>query len=388
MDNHALHTPQSAGKSIKKLATYLSATATSETEKARAIYRWITHNIVYDIKGLSSKQYAIQSPEEILQSRCTVCEGYATLFQSLGKAMGLEAVKIGGYAKGYDYCIGNAFDEPRHCWNTVKINGRWRLCDTTWGAGCIDDQKRFIRQFNEHYFLTPPEQFIYDHLPEEPRWQLLDRPVTSNQFRKLAFLKPAFFLHGLKLQSHLYSEIKAQKQVGITLIIPDDVMIVARLERDKRELYGALTFGQKKGGIYKVKAVFPRPAEYLLKLYVKNRDAAGEYEWALDYKILVNQAMPRTRGFPVIYDAFNTTGSYLYSPVRGYLDAGSKHKFRIRTPGAQRVAVITVAGWFHLQQRSDDQFEGIVTIVKGVIEIGAQFRGAKQYMSLLQYRGI
>lgn len=45
--------PASVKKSVKELATFLTAPSTNDREKARAIYRWITENINYDVEGLS-----------------------------------------------------------------------------------------------------------------------------------------------------------------------------------------------------------------------------------------------------------------------------------------------------------------------------------------------
>ena len=35
---------------------------------------------------------------------------------------------------------------------------------------------------DEYYFLTDPEEFIYNHFPDEEHWQLLVRPVTKLEF--------------------------------------------------------------------------------------------------------------------------------------------------------------------------------------------------------------
>ena len=48
IDQHALHTPKSAERTIASLAAYLTRPARNDREKARAIFRWITANIAYD----------------------------------------------------------------------------------------------------------------------------------------------------------------------------------------------------------------------------------------------------------------------------------------------------------------------------------------------------
>jgi len=113
----------------------------------------------------------------------SVCAGYANLFLSLAEARRLEAV-VSGYAKGIGYGLGQTtFTQPNHAWNAVRIDGQWRLLAATWGAGYLSPSSAFERAFNAHYFLTRPELFIYDHLPEDPRWQLLDTHISMFNWR-------------------------------------------------------------------------------------------------------------------------------------------------------------------------------------------------------------
>lgn len=150
-------TPRSVETAVAKLAAELTDPAESELEKARAIYRWITKNIAYDVQGFHSGNHGDLSPAGVLTSRKTVCMGYANLFEALAEAAGLEAGILIGWCKGYGFTIG-VFDETfLHAWNAVKINNQWRLVDTTWGAGYIEGHS-FIPRFTEYYFLTPPGQ--------------------------------------------------------------------------------------------------------------------------------------------------------------------------------------------------------------------------------------
>lgn len=55
------------------------------------------------------------------------------------------------------------------------------------------------RRFDDFYFLTDPEEFIYTHFPDEERWQLLDAPVSLEEFEKRVFKTSAFFNMGLRL---------------------------------------------------------------------------------------------------------------------------------------------------------------------------------------------
>ena len=203
IDSHALNTPAHTAENIKTLASYLIKPAQTEKEKVRALYRWVTENINYDVQSYLMKYNKQRSVKQILKERSTVCDGYSRLMAELANAVDIEMVQVIGYSKGYDYRIGDRFnDNPNHAWNAVKIHGTWHLLDVTWGAGYIDENNRFVRRFQDHYFLTPPESFILDHLPEDERWQLINQPISLREFEDYLFLKPAFFRYGLSVKSH------------------------------------------------------------------------------------------------------------------------------------------------------------------------------------------
>ncbi len=89
-----------------------------------------------------------------------------------------------GYSKGYGFDAGKKLSQNDHAWNAVKIEGKYFLADATWGAGVINHKGKYERKFNEAYFLSRPENFIYSHLPADPMWQLLSNPVSPDVFRK------------------------------------------------------------------------------------------------------------------------------------------------------------------------------------------------------------
>ena len=47
------------------------------------------------------------------------------------------------------------------------------------------------------YFLPKPQQLVYTHCPDEPQWQLLERPLTLAEFEALPVVRSAFFKYGL-----------------------------------------------------------------------------------------------------------------------------------------------------------------------------------------------
>ena len=117
---------------------------------------------------------------------------------------GLQTERVNGWSKGYNYTDGMVFSNtnPNHAWNVVYLNDSWWLLDATWGAGYVSETKEFIKQYSEHYFLTNPEQFIYDHFPVDLNWQLLERMIPITKFENYARVTKHFFLLRMRLFSH------------------------------------------------------------------------------------------------------------------------------------------------------------------------------------------
>jgi transglutaminase/protease-like cytokinesis protein 3 len=261
----------------------LSRRLAGERDRARAIFRWIAENIAYDTHGLATKSYGDLSPESVLSRRTAVCQGYAELFRALGKTAGLSVVTISGHAKGYNYAVGESFDgDPSHAWNAVKVQGRWRLLDCTWGAGHVDERGRFVKELADHYFLTRPTEFIYDHFPVDFGWQLLDPPLSKREFEERVHVKPSFFRNKLELVSHWEGTIRVHGETVVTLRSPAGTALLAELRRRGEAV--SLTI-DKAGPLHRIRVPVLGPGEYILRVYATSDRQSGRYEWALDYKV-------------------------------------------------------------------------------------------------------
>jgi len=71
-----------------------------------------------------------------------------------------------------------------HAWNAVEVNGKWILLDSTWGAGVVMNKKKYRKKYNPYYYNTTPQKLIKSHMPYDPIWQLLEKPVDYNTFDK------------------------------------------------------------------------------------------------------------------------------------------------------------------------------------------------------------
>jgi transglutaminase/protease-like cytokinesis protein 3 len=149
--------------SLDALAHYLGTKFDTQLEKARIVYSWICNNISYDVESLFKGTIPSQEAGGILQSRSSVCAGYSNLFKELLDRMGVECQIINGYAKGYGW-TGKVPDSPDHAWNAVKIDGRWYLVDSTWGAGSTNETRQFVKKFTNFLFFMPRRNILLSTL--------------------------------------------------------------------------------------------------------------------------------------------------------------------------------------------------------------------------------
>lgn len=148
----------------------------SHTDKARAIFTWAHHNIVYDYEMFSSGNISHVSPEDVIFTGKAVCGGYAGCFEAIAKRAGLECIMVTGHGKGAGYTPLKKGERcpPKkpdgHAWNAVRIDGgEWKLLDACWGAGHLDRSTNTYKQkFSPIEFCASNEVFGRRHFPRDP----------------------------------------------------------------------------------------------------------------------------------------------------------------------------------------------------------------------------
>lgn len=385
MDQHAAAAPPEALNSVQELADYLTKPAQNDLQKVRAIYSWVIRSIDYDVQAVRAADPGDQSAEAALKRRKGVCGSYSNLFDALAKAAGIETSQIIGFSRGADYIPGMPLPpEPNHAWNAIKLDGDWRFIDCTWAAGYIDEGGAFVRRPDDHYFLTSPDCFVYDHLPEDPQWQLLPTPVTRNDYEKMVYLRPGFFRNNLRLVSHPHMEIVSDGSLAVVLEAPDDVLLKACVKQPQAGSDAARAFVQRDGGQLKISSFIAQPGNYALRLYAKRRGDAGNYEWAADYLVKVPEVTATPASYPEMMATFQESSSKLLAPTAGKLKLGDDEAFKLIVPGAEAVAVVIDNEWAQLEKHGD-LWEGQVKVAGGEVQVAARFPGSKSFYVLLVY---
>ena len=220
------------GANTDTLAKQLTALGSTDKERVRAIFRWITLNIDYNVRPVTRKKNTpslfYEEPDDsnaalpplnervarkVLYKGVAFCDGYSRLFKTLCDHAGIKAEIIYGYARTNN----NRRFGVNHTWNAVYLDSAWHLLDVTWASGFLSFANEYVRHYNDFYFLTPPDQFIRDHYPEDPQWTLLDNPPVYREYNQSPFRYSGFTKAGIN--NYFPSKGIIDVAIGDTILI-------------------------------------------------------------------------------------------------------------------------------------------------------------------------
>ncbi len=309
----------------------------------------------------------------------------------------IEIKKITGYAKGFHYRAGNRIKgtKTNHAWNAVKLKGQWWLCDFTWGAGYVDNDKRFQWNYTEHYFLTDPEEFILDHFPVEEEWQLISPCYTIEQFEKWAKFYKHFFINQLKPVSHKEGIIVSSNgEAEIILQTKMEVDISCKLLRTSESSSKDLSeycFCYQNGNQAFFLARLPEIGNYEIKLFSKNSTNTKSYDSVASYVIDCQSTSKDCQVFPKTFSSW-LRGYVLHGPTNGILPRNKSIKFAISAPGVKEMFVCVSGGegeWLPIIRddegvwQSEVSFNSNSEVANVVVKVEGQ--SSTTYSSILKY---
>lgn len=187
VDEFASRTDAEKFASYTYLANHLTQDFPDDQSKVRSIYTWIALNISYDQESFNGGIKRDQSADIVWDRKMAVCEGYANLFNEMCDIVGIESRIVKGYVKNF---IAGDLKFPNHAWNSVKIDGKWKLLDVTWASvnneGILLANNNLKESYTWHklnyFFLVNPTRMILTHLPEDPYWQLQNNWIDIETF--------------------------------------------------------------------------------------------------------------------------------------------------------------------------------------------------------------
>ena len=133
------------------MESFAFTSSTSDYDKVKTIYSWVTENIAYDYTSSGSmKQTAYNG---VIKGTC-VCQGYASIMYRMLLQAGVSARIVPGDTNATPTPSGDDL-EDNHGWNIVKLGTKWYNLDATWDAGFGEENWAYflvcLENFGDHY---------------------------------------------------------------------------------------------------------------------------------------------------------------------------------------------------------------------------------------------
>ncbi|KAI5293275.1 cytokinesis protein 3, partial [Ascosphaera atra] len=160
--------------------SYVCRPYRTDGQRLRAIFTWVSEKITWEeeAEGEVDVRKAIHmrrgSPREI-----------AMLVQEMCSAVGIHSEVVEGYLKtpGEDLDL-DCLSRPNHFWNTVLIDGEWRIMDCSLASpthpGRYASSILNTNAAESWYFLARPMEICYTHVPLIPEQQHIVPPVADD----------------------------------------------------------------------------------------------------------------------------------------------------------------------------------------------------------------
>ncbi|KAK6190125.1 hypothetical protein SNE40_002058 [Patella caerulea] len=317
----------------------------NELDKVRVIFRWV---IAKDLNKNSVTEIVHpNATTTLLKGVKSGKETYHHLFKKLCCYAGIHCDIILGYSKGAGYKPGMRMEGAtfRNSWTAVNIDGSWRLVNCTWAArhvtGHRDDLPQLFHKYDEFYFLTDPEDYIYQHYPDDPAWQLLEIPLPFSEFLNLPVVKSPFFNYGLRFYSNYGATLNTSTGMAeIRLIMPKILGFGSLLEPldksvgDARQMEGrTLLRLVKNDAIFTVS--LPRPGYYYFSVYT------GDY-WH-------SECLESACSFLINCTQISSTASPSYPPVPFYGATPVMEKLGLTTEGGADPLIVCNSDYLEIK---------------------------------------
>lgn len=274
-----------------------------QEDQAQAIFTWIAKNIAYDLDYyyslkpantifFRSEEERIQQIKQVknqiivntLKKKKGICNGYANLLKAVCDELKIPNVIIHGYTKLNSELINTNPTFKNHTWNAVYYNSSWHLMDVTWAAGYqLYNTKKWVFNFNRNYYDQDPSKFIKHHFPEDSNWQLLNIPLTKDEFFANPIFYDKYFSSGIEIDSKQSGSVLKQENDKFVYLyfkkLPNDKQNILALTRTSLTSK-KIRFTKNKDDTFTAKIKVKANPDFLT-IYYKN-------EAVLNFQVIIN----------------------------------------------------------------------------------------------------
>ncbi|OLL24982.1 cytokinesis protein 3 [Neolecta irregularis DAH-3] len=218
----------------------------NDIQRLRAIFVFLAEKISWE-NGMLDREDDDSICRRVLKTRRASSDELVVVMRAMCEGIEIPCEIIRGYIKS-KFGIHIATDrtapgevididsrlKSNHVWNAVLVEGEWRIIDASLASPTHPRQRQFSNTAaaESFFFLTPPSNALYTHLPIDSRHQHIIPPLSREILLSLPYACPAFFRYNLRLVNFYTSllRLKDLECVQIDIQVPDDVECVVETE--------------------------------------------------------------------------------------------------------------------------------------------------------------
>ena len=370
----------------------------------------------YDLKQNEDKKNSSKieeddnkkEPDEILKNgQINSVNELCELYKDLCAWGGVQILIISGSIKKAGYKVGDTLYKHKWCILNCGRDKQYFIDPYMFMGDDRDENKKPI-ECKPYYFLTPPEFFIENHIPEEEKYQFSHKILKVKEFTKKPKGISEEFYNGIykynfRLQNFYKPEINCKDSEIVIKFLVDSMELEVECITNGRKLPQDKAFISNNGfrNRYEITIIFPSNGEYKLNVIGKQTGSVLDKEKLFTFKINVKitniikheeikkkeerkkvithlrMGSPQYRNKKIEsslerqltkcssdFDekiknkCFDNESAYLYEPKAKILKIGQDTRFRVRVRGAKNVAVLDGRKWNYLRRKEDEVFEG------------------------------
>ena len=338
---------------------------TNEESQAFLVYCWLAKNIKYYIGSMPDN-----TPKGALQKRITQCSGYSRLFKEVLKIFKIKSVLVHGIGRTYNLSLKP--HRENHEWNAIKLNGKYYLCEVTWGAGKVENNK-FIKAYNTFYFCCPPELFINTHFPSKDlsQWMLLDKKISQEQFENLLYKDKFFFNYNFcDIQPNEgIVKLKNKNDIEIKFINSNNVKQL-RLSCKvfyEQKLLENISYIEKFDNYFIINLIFNKKGNYNVLYFATDKSGTVNSDLIARQQFAVMNDLKIMKQFPTVFTFPDEL--HIIEPKYNNLQRNKEVTFHFTSNNIDEMGIVVDKKCTHLEKK-DGSFMGKFLVCGEEILIG------------------
>lgn len=159
-----VNSPEDVSDTVRALSNQIVGSETDPYQKLFLLNQWVAENVYYDNDFIADPTKPLTYlPDDVLESRRSVCEGYARLLHALVLAQGIPCFIVVTYSLGSSNFLDSSLSDitdTNHVHCEAFADGRWVQMDPTWGSRNTYENGVFTYTPSEPAYFDASDEYL------------------------------------------------------------------------------------------------------------------------------------------------------------------------------------------------------------------------------------